>query len=112
MSQSPRRARRAPASLKISTFPRAWGTPNLRGPRHRHVRTWPTGLATLAGRQGRYRSKFRRDDYEARRLKVTQHGTLWCIAEIQHGGRSRAKGPVVSLARIADPASLASIRRT
>jgi hypothetical protein len=34
------------------------------------VAEWPTRLATLAGREGRYRSKFRRDDYEARRLKV------------------------------------------
>jgi hypothetical protein len=41
----------------------------------RDVSCWPTGLATLAGRDGRYRSKFRRDDYEARRLKVTPKAT-------------------------------------
>jgi hypothetical protein len=55
--------------------------PNIRAPeRGRDGRHWPTGLTTLAGRQGRFLSKFRHDRNEARRLSLTRtspiHSTL------------------------------------
>jgi REP element-mobilizing transposase RayT len=38
----------------------------------------------LAGRESRYRSKFRRDDYEARRLKVTPSRAAFRYARGRH----------------------------